>query len=149
MRVLPMLCSIIAGLTTALSVSAQTTDAARQEITTAEEAWRQARIDGDVGFLELFYAKEGRLQGIDGKLQSREADIDIFRTGKIKPKFINHGPIDITVYGNTAVVTGVDHLGGTAFGRYGEMFIRFTDVLVKRDGRWQLIIEQGTSTTGP
>ena len=68
-------------------------------------------------------------------MQSREADIDIFRTGKIKPEFINHGPLDITVYGDTAVVTGVDHLGRTAFGRYGEMYIRFTDVLVKCDGR--------------
>ncbi|QQV78022.1 nuclear transport factor 2 family protein [Sphingomonas aliaeris] len=132
-----------------MSAAAQTTDAARQEITTAEDAWRQARIDGDVGFLERLYAEESRMQGIDGKLQSREADIDIFRTGKIKPKFINHGPLDITVYGNTAVVTGVDHLGGTAFGRYGEMYIRFTDVLVYRRGRWQLIIQQGTLTAGP
>lgn len=149
MRVLSMLCSIVAALTMTMSAAAQTTDAARQEITTAEDAWRQARIDGDVGFLERLYAEESRMQGIDGKLQSREADIDIFRTGKIKPKFINHGPLDITVYGNTAVVTGVDHLGGTAFGRYGEMYIRFTDVLVYRRGRWQLIIQQGTLTAGP
>jgi ketosteroid isomerase-like protein len=112
-----MLCSIVAALTMTMSAAAQTTDAASQEITTAEDAWRQARIDGDVGFLERFYAKEGRIQGIDGRLQSRAADIDIFRTGKIKPMFIDHRPLDITVYGNTAVVTGVDHLGGTAFRR--------------------------------
>jgi|GEM_PF-4941671 len=95
--------------------TAQSPRAAQDQITKIEDAWRQARIDGDVGFLERFYAKEGRIQGVDGKLQSREADIDIFRTGKIKPKFIDHGRLDITLYGKTAVVTGVDHLGGTAF----------------------------------
>ncbi|MDO6415225.1 hypothetical protein Q4F19_12605 [Sphingomonas sp. BIUV-7] len=48
----------------------------------------------------------------------------------------------------TAVVTGVDHIGGTAFGHYGEMYLRFTDVLVRRDGRWQLVVQQATSTSG-
>ncbi|MEG3093356.1 hypothetical protein [Sphingomonas sp. PB1R3] len=51
-------------------------------------------------------------------------------------------------YGDTAVVTDVDHLGGIAFGHYGEMYLRFTDVLVQRDGRWQLVIQQATSTDG-
>lgn len=128
--------------------SAQTNDAARQEITKAEDDWRKARIAGDTGFLEQFYAAEGRIQGMDGKVMSRTADIAMFATGKIKPKFIDHGPLDITTYGKVAVVTGVDHLGGTAFGRYGEMYLRFTDVLVKRDGRWQLIVQQTTSTSG-
>ena len=148
MRVLPVLCLALVGLTTSMSASAQTTDAARQEITKAEEAWRKARIAGDTAFLERFYAAEGRIQGMDGKVQSRAADIALFATGRIKPKFIDHGPFDITTYDNTAVVTGVDHLGGTAFGHYGEMYLRFTDVLVKRDGRWQLVVQQATSTSG-
>ncbi|MEO9131687.1 MAG: hypothetical protein ABI240_10815 [Sphingomonas sp.] len=38
----------------------------------------------------------------------------MFAAGKIKPKFIDHGPLDVTTYSNTAVVTGVDHLGATA-----------------------------------
>jgi hypothetical protein len=46
------------------------------------------------------------------------------------------------------VVTGVYHLGGTAFGRYGEMYLRFIDVLVKRDWRWQLVVQQATQTSG-
>ena len=137
-------------LVAALSMpaAAQTNDAVRTEIVEAEDAWRQARIDGDVAFLERFYAKEARIQGMDGKVLTREADIAMFKTGQIKPKFFTHGRLDITTYGNIAVVTGVDHLGGTAFGRYGELFLRFTDVLVKRDGRWQLVLQQATNTTG-
>jgi len=83
---------------------------------------------------------------MDGKVQSRDADIALFKTGKSQPKFIDQG--NIATYGSMAVVTGADHLGGTAFGHYGEMYLRFTDVLVKRDGRWQLIVQQTTATTG-
>jgi ketosteroid isomerase-like protein len=127
---------------------ARAPESMRRQITQDEDAWRKARIAGDLNFLDRFYAKEGRIQGIDGKALSRDEDIAIFRTGKIKPKFIEHGPLDIQLYGDMAVVTGVDHLGGTAFGHYGEMYIRFTDVLIRRDGRWQLIVQQGTKAEG-
>lgn len=146
MRRLVVASALVLCLST--TARAQTSDAARDEITRAEDAWRKARIDGDTAFLEKFYAKEGRIQGMNGGVQSRAEDIAIFATGQIKPKFINHGPLDIAVYGETAVVTGVDHLGGTAFGHYGEMYLRFTDVLVKRDGRWQLIVQQATTAQG-
>lgn len=129
-------------------VLAQSQEAIHAEIAQAEDAWRKARIAGDAPFLEQFYAREARIQGMDGKTLSREADIAMFKTGKIKPKFIMHGPLNIATYGDVAVVTGVDHLGGTAFGRYGEMYLRFTDVLIKRDGRWQLVVQQTTGTTG-
>ena len=132
----------------AASAQPQGQRATHVEITQAEDAWRQARIAGDVAFLERFYAREARIQGMDGKTLSREADIAMFKTGQIKPKFITHGPLNISTYGDVAVVTGVDHLGGTAFGRYGEMYLRFTDVLIRRDGRWQLVVQQATRTTG-
>lgn len=121
----------------------------RDEIVRAEDAWRQARIDGDTAFLERFYAREARIQNINGEVVSRADDIAIFASGKIKPKFIKHGPLNVDIYGDTAVVTGLDHLAGTAFGRYGEMYLRFTDVLVRRDGRWQLVVQQATKAAAP
>jgi len=148
MRSLLALGIAIMSLPVSWPASAKTTDADRHDILNAEDAWRKARIAGDTAFLERFYATEGRIQGMDGKVQSRNDDIALFAMGKIKPKFIEHGPLNITTYGETAVVTGVDHLGGTAFGRYGEMYLRFTDVLVKRDGRWQLVVQQTTTTSG-
>jgi len=33
-------------------------------------------------------------------------ELALFAAGKIKPKFMEHGPLDISVYGDTAVVTG-------------------------------------------
>ena len=119
-----------------------------REIVRLEDAWRQARIDGDVPFLERFYAAEMRVQGMDGKMQSRAVDIELFAKRVIRPQSITHGPLDVSVYGHTAVVTGLDHIVGSYGGRQGELWLRFTDVLVKRDGRWQLVIQQATPT-GP
>ena len=95
------------------------------------------RIDTDARILERFYAKEARIQNIDGSVVTKMDDVAIFASGRIKPEFIDRGPLDVTTYGSTAVVTGADHLGGTVFGHYGEMYLRFTDILVRRDGRWQ------------
>lgn len=65
--------------------AAEVTDAVRMEIIKTEDAWRQARIDADIAFLESFYAKEARIQGMDGKALTREADIAMFKAGQIKP----------------------------------------------------------------
>ena len=115
-----------------------------REIVRLEDAWRQARIDGDVAFLERFYAPEMRVQGMDGKVQSRTEDIALFAKRIIRPQTIAHGPLEVTVYDRAAVVTGLDHIVGTYAGRQGDLWLRFTDVLVKRNGRWQLIVQQAT-----
>jgi ketosteroid isomerase-like protein len=52
--------------------------------------------------------------------------------------------MQVSTYGSTAVVTGVENLKGTYKGRSGEMALRFTNVLVWRDGRWQLVSHQST-----
>jgi len=114
------------------------------EITQLEDDWRTARIKGDTAFLETFYAKDLVIQGMNGSALPRDQDIALFATGQIKPDFIDHGPLRIQVLGDTAVVTGVDHLGGTYKGHSGEMNLRFTDVFFRRDGRWQLVATQAT-----
>lgn len=133
----------------ALPTQAEAPSSVTDEITHIEDQWRKARIDGDTAFLEHFYAKDARIQWMNGKVQSRDEDIALFATGKVKPKFIDHGPLNISIYGQTAVVTGVDHLGGTAFGQYREMYLRFTDVLVNEGETWQLVVQQTTPTDGP
>lgn len=143
MHILPWLGLLSAGL--AANVPAE---AARQAVVMAEGDWRTAGVAGDTAFLERFHPAEARIQGMDGKVQSRAADIALVASGKIRLEFVDRGPLEIAIYGETAVVTGVDHLSGTAFGRYGGMFLRFTDVLAGRDGPWQLVVRRTTATSG-
>jgi len=123
---------------------------AERELRTLHEQWARARIDGDVIFLERFYGRELQLNVMNGDVTTRAQDIALFdREGKdpsqiIIPEFLQDDDVTVALYGETAVVTGVESLRGRAMGRYGEMALRFTNVLVRRDGRWQLVHHQST-----
>lgn len=121
-----------------------------QDLLRLHEEWAAARVDGNVAFLERFYGEELRLNQADGGVVQRKDDIELFnRVGKsdldvIKPEYIRDVDMKVTSYGSTAVVTGIENLKGTYQGRSGEMALRFTNVLVRRDGRWQLVAHQST-----
>jgi uncharacterized protein (TIGR02246 family) len=123
-------------------------DAERQVIQ-LEDQWREARMKGDTGFLERFYAPDLKLQTADGRVVDRNEDIALFASGDIKPEFIVHHDLKVRVSEDTAIVTGVDHLKGTYKGNPGEMWLRFTDVLVRRGDAWLLVAHQSTPATPP
>jgi ketosteroid isomerase-like protein len=129
------------------------TDAAQteKELLALHDEWAAARIKGDVEFLERFYAQELRLQVMDGSVVERKDDIAMFeriRRGDpntIKPEYIHDVDMRVSPYGDAVVVTGVENLKGRfPGGAYGEMALRFTNVFVWRDGRWQLVLLQST-----
>lgn len=120
------------------------------ELLALHEQWVAARVNGDVAFLERFYGQELRLHVADGRVVARNDDIALFnRAGKsdlevVKTEYIRDVDMKVTSYGDTAVVTGVENVKGTYRGQPGEMAVRFINILVWRDGRWQLVAGQGT-----
>lgn len=119
------------------------------QILTIQKQWAEARVKPDIGYLERLYAKEFRVQAINGAVVSREDDIAMFREGKIKPQFVRDEDMTVSIYGPVAVVTGIENVGGTygagpQEGQFAQFSIRFTNVFVQRDGRWQLVLHQGT-----
>ena len=121
-----------------------------KELRALQDEWAVARVKGDVAFLERFYAQELRLQVMDGSVVERKDDIALFdriRRGDkdtIKPEFIQDVDMKVSTYCDTAVVTGVENLKGTYMGKFGEMAHRFTNVFVRRDRRWQLVLHHST-----
>lgn len=54
--------------------------------------------------------------------------------------------VNVHIEGDVAVVTGVNHLRGkNADGKAVDRRVRFTDMFIKRDGRWQVWATQGTT----
>ena len=52
--------------------------------------------------------------------------------------------LDVRVFGDAAVVTGRTHATGTQSGAAFDVRLRFTDVFVRRDDRWQAVASHAT-----
>src|SRR5262245_35589826 len=140
---------LLLGLFVATSSAAQSPGATEKELLTIQKQWADARVKPDIAYLERLYAQEFRVQNINGEVNSREDDISMFREHRIKPDFVRDEEMKVSVYGESAVVTGIENVGGSyqagpLKGQHAEFSIRFTNVFVHRDGRWQLVMHQGT-----
>lgn len=133
------------GLVAVLSVWAQKPSAEIEaELIKIQNDWATARVKRDVPFLEKLYAKEFNIIAIDGNLVTREADIANFASGDLKPEIVRAEEMKVSVYGDTAIVTGIEYVKGTYKNIPGEFTLRFTNVYIRREGRWQMVRHQST-----
>jgi uncharacterized protein (TIGR02246 family) len=119
-------------------------DGARAEILALQQRWADARIAQDAAYLEDFYAQDFRVQALDGNVVSRAEDIANFATRVLKPETIVNEDQEVRVYGDVAVVTGVERLRGTYRDFPGAFTLRFTNVYVREAGRWRLALHHST-----
>ncbi len=79
------------------------------------------------------------------KIFNKAEDIAEFKNDKSVPESNELSEINIRVDGNTAVVTGINHVKGRDDKNQPfDVRVRFTDTFIKRDGRWQVWATQGT-----
>src|SRR4051812_31936866 len=84
-----------------------------RELLGLQDRWAEARIKGDVEFLERFYAPEFRVQAMNGNVVTRSEDIAMFERVRrrdsetIAPQYIQDVDMGVSVHCDTAVVTGV------------------------------------------
>lgn len=144
----------VLGLIFLMPSVAQSPGETERELLAIQKQWADARVKPDIAYLERLYAKEFRVHTMYGSVASREDDIAMFREGKIKPDFVRDEDMNVSVYGEVGIVTGIENVGGTypsgpLKGQYGELSMRFTTIFVRRDGRWQLVLAQGTPIPKP
>jgi ketosteroid isomerase-like protein len=115
-----------------------------QEFLALENEWKQAVVSRDVGFLQRLYADEYTSTDLEGVVWNKAQDIEIDTAGQFRLNAFKLDEVRARVYGDVAVVTGRDALKGTFLGGAASADVRFTDVFVKRDGRWQCVTTQVT-----
>lgn len=139
-----MLAFIGCSLMALMPAWAQSSDQTKQELIQLQHEWATARIRGDVAFLETLYAKEFRITAMNGSVVDRDADIAVFASRDMKPEIIEDDDMQIARYGEIALVTGREHVKGTYKGNPGDFMLRFTNVFIRRDGRWQMLTHHST-----
>ncbi len=95
--------------------------------------------------LEKLLAPEFTYVHSSGVLDTKAAYIDAIKSGKTKYKSITPEEVSARTFGDVSVVNGKSTVVLLPpDGKEVTILIRYTDVWVKRDGRWQMVSWQST-----
>lgn len=106
--------------------------------------WNIAELTADKAWFERNLADDySGVSSLDGALEDKEKFLAEF--GKNKTSVAETRELDVRVDGDRAIATGLYLNQGTdEKGAKFDRRTRFTDVFIKRDGRWQIWSSQGT-----
>lgn len=135
---------LLAGLFSPLLALAAAQPDAGQELRAANHAYNAALIAGDVAALERIFATELIYTSPRGELMDRAAQLESIRSKTLRIESATGSDEQIRLYGETGIVIGRFEVRGTFNAQAFHAVERYTSVWVKRDGRWQLVAEQGT-----
>lgn len=113
-----------------------------EDVNAAEEARYAVMIAQDRGALAAILADEFIYHQPTGKVQNKAGYIEQITGGDVKINKAERYDIKINVYGDTATATGSTRVDVVLKGEPKLFDLRFLDVWVKRDGRWQIVARQ-------
>ncbi len=106
-------------------------------IKTLHEQSRQAALKGDAGFLEKYLTDDYLGIGSDGRLITKDQDLQMLKSGAIKYEAIDERDVKVRVYGDTAIVSALASVKLTVDGKPIRGDHRATFVWVKQEGNWK------------
>ena len=115
------------------------TESVEQAIRQLDKERIQAQIHADATALDRIYAADFIGVGPSGTVRTKPQVIADFTSGDLKFQSITTDEVQVRVYGNTAVETGLSTMTGQDKGKDVPRDTRFTRVWVKQRGRWRLV----------
>ena len=137
-----IVCSLL-GLLAVIAAYAQTQNATQQEVLNAYRALDQTQVTKDRATMERLMADDYLYTHSNGTVANKAQDIAETISPDSKWTAVKSDDLKVRVYGDVAVITGLGTLTGSAKG-YQPGPRRFTDLWVRRNGRWQSIGGQST-----
>jgi ketosteroid isomerase-like protein len=105
----------------------------------------QAQIHADAAALDRLYADDFIGVGPSGTVRTKPQVMADFTSGTLKFQSITTDQVQVRVYGNVAVETGLSTMKGEDQGKAVPRDTRFTRVWVKQKGRWMLVANHYSS----
>src|SRR5438477_5511431 len=137
--------AVLALTATAIALG-QKQSSSRDQRSSVEQAIRQldreriqAQIGADAVALDRIYANDFIGVGPSGTVRTKPQVIADFTGGTLKFQSITTDEVQVRIYENTAVETGLSTMVGQDKGKVVPRDTRFTRVWVKQQGQWRLV----------
>jgi len=131
---------LVTLLATSVGQSALAQSTVESDVLQFEREVCKAFLDADAGALERVLTDDFTLTLSNGEVSTRASEISELRSGKVHYDVFENYGMKARLYGdNVAVVLGKTSVKGTTEGKPFDRIVQFTDTLIKRDGRWQLV----------
>jgi ketosteroid isomerase-like protein len=109
-----------------------------------ERGWNDAFYRKDVAFIEKLLAEEFIATYDDGSQGDKAKELALAAEFNQQVESATQEDFIVKVYRDTAVVWFTLRIVGVRQGQKSELLLRYTDVWVVRDGRWQCVSTQST-----
>lgn len=145
--VLAVLAMILPAANAVAGAPASTNDpgAVKQTLIQLEHIWVRALESHDVATLRRILADDFLDTSYQGQLRTKADQLAGRAASGIASERLSD--LKVRVFGNAAIVTGLNTITGKQ--QAWTARIRFTDVFIKRDGRWQAVGAQETLVSAP
>ncbi len=118
--------------------------AAVEAVKEAELARFKAQMGGDWTALDALLGNELVYVHSNTQVDTKTSYVESMRSGALKYTSIVPRDMTVRVYGDTAIITAAAHITAVSNGQGIDNHLRYTDVWVKRGGRWQMVSWQST-----
>lgn len=136
--------ALLAVLTGGVVAAQQSADTVEQTLIKLERGWNTAFYDRDVAFLDSILADDFIVTYDDGTRGDKARELELAETFNQRVVSATQEDFIVQVYGDSAVVWFTLRVVGIRQGQEVELTLRYTDVWVQRDGRWQCVSSHST-----
>lgn len=139
--------TLIAAIALATVVATPARAGDEEDVNAAEEARYAVMIGQDRDGLAAILGDEFIYHQPSGRVQDKAGYIAQQIGGDARIKKAERYDIKVSLYGNTAAVMGSTKVDVDLKGELKQFDLRFLNVWVKRDGRWQIVARQSAYKT--
>jgi len=134
----------LAGALLSSSVLAEPTADAAEAVKQAELARFRAMTTNDLPALEASLGDDLIYTHSSASVDTKASYVGSIRSGALKYVSVEPSEMKVRVYGTTAVITAMAKVTSISNGQTMNNQLRYTDIWVLRDGRWQMVGWQST-----
>lgn len=134
----------------ASAVFGQRSDKSVQEIRAVLKQWADSMVKRDMNALGKILSDDLIVTSFDGTTRGKKEELEVVKPNpNVTTHSVENRDVRIKIYGLTAVVTALTEMLFIISEKTASSKFRYTAVLVKQRGRWQIVALQTARVAAP